>query len=251
MRRACTAAGAVACAAVLAASGCTGTGAAAGIGASRPAAEGTRPAFEVLSSRAALEGDALRAEDLEPLVAGSVPWRRAEGGEPFAVTTSGAAPRFQREDPVATRTLVRADDGTVTLERQRDAADGAVLVFTSPLVLAPPGLAPGEEPACTSGVVTEREKARDNDGGRAQRTMRIASVDRVRTPMGEFEAVRVDATLAMKVPFASLHRETSTWVRIGVGPVAVRSDERILVMGVVPRNRTETRVRLPEGGRAP
>jgi hypothetical protein len=146
---------------------------------------------------------------------------------------------------------VRADDGAVSLERQRDATDGAVLVFTSPLLLAPARLAPGEEPASTSGIVTEREKARDNDGGRAQRTMRIASVDRLRTPLGEFEAVRVDATLAMKVPFASLRRETSTWVRPGIGPVAVRSDERVLVMGVVPRNRTETRVRLPEGGGAP
>ena len=59
------------------------------------------------------------------------------------------------------------------------------------------------------------------------------------------EAVRVDAALTMKVPFASLRRETSTWVRPGTGPVAVRSDERVLVMGIVPRNRSETRVRLP------
>jgi len=31
--------------------------------------------------------------------------------------------------------------------------------------------------------------------------------------------------------------------------LAVRSDERILVMGIVPRDRRELRVRLPEGGR--
>lgn len=249
MSRVLAAAGVAACATALAAAGCAASGG--GIAGSGAAAETARPAFEVISSRPAREGDALRAEDLEPLAVGSVRWRRAEGGEPFCVKTTGTAPRFEREDPVATRTLVRADDGTVSLERQRDATDGAVLVFTSPLLLAPARLAPGEEPASTSGIVTEREKARDNDGGRAQRTMRIASVDRVRTPMGEFDAVRVDATLAMKVPFASLRRETSTWVRAGVGPVAVRSDERVLVMGVVPRNRTETRVRLPEGGGAP
>lgn len=210
-----------------------------------------RPAFEVLSSRAPSAGDALAAGELEPLEAGSARWQRIEGGEPFEVVTEGTAPRFTRTDPVATRTLARGEDGSVTLERQRDAADGAVLVFTAPLVLAPARIAPGEEPSCASGVITERDAARDNDGGRAQRSMRIASVDRVRTPLGEFEAVRVDATLSMKVPFASLRRESSTWVRRGTGPVAVRSDERVLVMGVVPRNRSETRVRLAAPGAAP
>lgn len=224
--------------------------------ASRPgpvpaAAERGGPPFEVRSSRAPGAADTLSAEELEPLEVGAVRWQRIEGGEPFEVVTAGALPRFTRTDPVATRTLVRGEDGAVTLERQRDASDGAVLVFTAPLLLAPARIAPGEEPSCASGVITEREDARDNDGGRAQRSMRIASVDRVRTPLGEFEAVRVDATLSMKVPFASLRRESSTWVRRGTGPVAVRSDERVLVMGVVPRNRSETRVRLPGPGGAP
>lgn len=216
-----------------------------------PAAAPAGPAFEVLSSRAPAAADALRADELEPLVPGTVRWQRTGGGAPFEVVTEGAAPRFTRTDPVASRTLVRGEDGAVTLERQRDASDGAVLAFTAPLVLAPARLAPGEEPSCASGVITERDAARDNDGGRAQRSMRIASVDRVRTPLGEFDAVRVDATLSMKVPFASLRRESSTWVRRGDGPVAVRSDERVLVMGVVPRNRTETRVRLAAPGGAP
>lgn len=204
--------------------------------------------FEVLSSRAPAASDALRPSELEPLEPGVVRWQRTDGTAPFDVTTAGAHPRFTRTDPVATRTITRSADGAVSLERQRDASDGATLVFSAPLLLAPPVLAPGEEPNSTSVVVTEREQVRDNEGGRAQRSLRIASVDRVRTPLGEFEAVRVDATLSMKVPFASLRRETSTWVRPGFGPIAVRSDERVLVMGVVPRNRSETRVRLPASG---
>lgn len=237
----------IAVAAILAAAG----GCASPRRAGDPAPEPVRPAFEVLSSRAPAAADSLRADEIEPLEPGSARWQRTDGSGAFEVATSGTSPRFTRTDPVATRTIARAEDGTVTLERQRDAADGATLVFTAPLLLAPPRLAPGEEPSCSSGVITERDQARDNDGGRAQRSMRIASVDRVRTPLGEFEAVRVDATLSMKVPFASLRRESSTWVRRGTGPVAVRSDERVLVMGVVPRNRAETRVRLPSAGVAP
>lgn len=215
-----------------------------------PAAMRDAGAFEVLASRAPAPRDVLRAEDIEPLAAGTVRWMSTDGGQPFEVSTEAVPPRFERRDPVATRTLARTADGGVALERQEDASDGAVLVFTGPLLLAPAELAPGDEPNSTSGVITERGTARDNDGGRAQRSLRIASVDRVRTPLGEFEAVRVDAALTMKVPFASLRRETSTWVRPGTGPVAVRSDERVLVMGIVPRNRSEMRVRLPGTGSA-
>ena len=215
-----------------------------------PAAMRDAAAFEVLSSRAPAPSDALRAEDIEPLAEGSVRWLATDGGQPFEVSTEAVPPRFERRDPVATRTLARMADGGVALERQKDASDGAVLVFTGPLLLAPAQLAPGDEPSSTSGVITERGSARDNGGGRAQRSLRIAWGERVRTPLGEFEAVRVDAALTMKVPFASLRRETSTWVRPGTGPVAVRSDERVLVMGIVPRNRSETRVRLPGAGGA-
>jgi len=240
-------AGPLAAAALAACAGCTS---APGGPHDAPAPMRDAGAFEILASRAPSAADALRADDIEPLAAGSVRWLTTDGGPPFEVSTEEVPPRFERRDPVATRTLARTADGGVALERQRDASDGAVLVFTGPLVLAPARLAPGDEPTSTSGVITERGQARDNDGGRAQRSLRIASVDRVRTPLGEFDAVRVDAALTMKVPLASLRRETSTWVRPGTGPVAVRSDEQVLVMGIVPRNRSETRVRLSATGGA-
>jgi hypothetical protein len=210
-----------------------------------------RPTFEVLVSRTPDPAATVRAGELEPMGAGRQRWQRTDATEPFEVRTEPVGEGVTRTDPRGTRTLRVTPDGSVGLVSQRDAADGAMTIFDPPLPLAPPALHAGEEPAASARITTERAGTRADDGGHANRTVRIAAVERIRTPLGEFDAVRVDAVFAMKMAFASLRRETSTWIRPGDGPVAVRSDERILVMGIVPRNTAETRVRLPGGGGAP
>ena len=209
------------------------------------------PEFTVLASRAPDAATALEAAELEPSRAGSARWQRTDARESFEVRTGREGNAVVRTEPRATRELAVAADGTVVLVAQRDAADGARTVFEPPMAIAPALLRAGEEPTASSAVSTERPGVKRDEAGDAHRSVRIASLDRVRTPLGEFDAVRVDAVFSMKVPFASMRRETSTWVRPGDGPVAVRSDERILVMGIVPRNTAETRVRLPGGGGAP
>jgi hypothetical protein len=205
------------------------------------------PALEVLSSRPARPGDELRAPDIEPLTASSARWAVAGSAGSFEVRTVPAGDAVTRTDSRGERSLAAGPDGSVTLRWQRDRADGARTSFDPPLLLAPPVLRPDAPASSASAVRTERAGVADRDDGSAVRDVRIASVDRIRTPLGEFEAVRVDAVLSMKVPFASMRRESSAWIRPGTGPVAVRSDERILVMGVVPRNTSETRVLLPAG----
>jgi hypothetical protein len=208
--------------------------------------------FEVLSSRDPASGAMLASTDCEPLAARRERWARVAGPDeaPKApvvgdVTYEHDGARVVRRDAAGTRVLVRATDGSVALAEQTDASDGSTVRFTPPLLLAPARLAAGDTPSADSQANTSKAGAPDRDPGRAQRSMRLAAAERVRTPLGEFEALRVDATFTMKVPFASMRRETSTWVVPGRGPVATRSDERILVMGIVPRNRTETRVLLP------
>lgn len=203
-------------------------------------------AFEVLGSSAPGERLAIDAATLEPLAPGVARWQVIGAGE-LAVTTVATPDGATRSEPRAVRTLSRAADGAVRLDSQTDVADGSTTRFDPPVVLAPGVLRTGEEPAYGAAVITERGEMRDREGS-AQRSIRIAAVDRVRTPLGEFDAIRVDSVFAMKMRYASLRRETSTWVRAGVGPVAVRSEERILVMGVVPRKTSETRVLLPSTG---
>ena len=207
----------------------------------------TPPAtFEVLGSAAPGAELAIDASTLEPVTPGVTRWQVVGAGE-LAVTTAATADGATRSEPRAVRMLTRAPDGAVLLDSQTDVADGSTTRFDPPVVLAPGVLRAGEEPACGSAVITERGEMRDRDGS-AQRSLRIAATDRVRTPLGEFEAIRVDSVFTMKMKYASLRRETSTWVRPGVGPVAVRSEERILVMGVVPRKTSDTRVLLPGTG---
>lgn len=208
-----------------------------------------RDPFEVLSTADVPDGTTVAAVDLEPTGAGTMTWEDVETGERFEVRTQAApdAARAVRTDPADERTLSRAADGAVALVSQRDRSDGAVTAFEPPLELAPAALAAGTEHRAESRAAVTRRAGGSSDSGRAVRTARLAAVDRIRTPLGTFDAPRVDVRFELEVPFAHLTRQTSTWIRPGEGPVAVRSEERILVMRVVPRERRSIRVRVPEG----
>ena len=208
-----------------------------------------RDPFEVLSTADAPAGTTVAAAELEPVAVGRATWEDVESGARFEVRTEAAAiPACTvRTDPADERTLRRATDGAVALVSQRDRADGAVTAFDPPLELAPPALAAGAERRVESRATVTRRAGGSSDGGRATRIARLAAVDRVRTPLGTFDAPRIDVRFELDVPFARLTRQTSTWVRPGDGPVAVRSEERVLVMGIVPRERRSIRVRLPDG----
>lgn len=234
-------------------------GACAGTGAGRdgPGPVGD-PSFTVLRSAPAPADALLRAGDAEPLNDGTVRWAILPGvaGARAALRTerteSSAGGGWTRTSDDGTRTLARDADGTVRLVRQRDAKDGSTTAFRPPLAIAPATLGTAADFASEAAVDVTRGTVAEPDAGKAQRTMRVAGMDRVRTPLGEADALRVETTFTMKVPFASLRRDTVTWIVNGRGPVAVRVDERVLVMGVVPRDRHETRVRMPaEPGDAP
>jgi hypothetical protein len=210
--------------------------------------------FAVLRAGEAPAGTSVAASDAEPLHAGTVRWAVLPASGTGAATNADERTeplpdgRFRRTTPDAIRTLSTAADGTVRLDEQVDAKDGASTLFEPPLPIAPPRLETGHDFASDAAVAVLRGAVREREGGRAQRTMRVAGTDRIATPLGEQDAVRIETTFTMKVPFASLRRDVATWVVRGTGPVAVRIDERILVMGVVPRDRHEVRVRLPAAG---
>lgn len=209
------------------------------------------PGFAVLRSGPAPADAELRAADAEPLAAGTVRWAilpEAAGGraaERSERTERAADGGWLRTAEDGTRTLAQDADGTVRLVRQQDAKDGSTTEFRPPLAIAPPTLGAAADFASDAAVGVTRGAVAEPDAGKAQRTMRIAGLDRVRTPLGEWDALRVETTFTMKVPFASLRRDTVAWVVRGRGPVAARVDERVLVMGIVPRDRHEMRVRMP------
>lgn len=223
--------------------------------ATKPVASDNGAFFAVLSERAPQTDAQVPSSNLEPTRATIERWGVVGADTAFevrmSVTGNEDNERWSRSEPSTTRVLGRSKAGEVTLIEQTDSSDGSTTRFLQPLVLAPTVLRAGEECTSTSVVVTVRGDAVDNEGGRAQRSMKLASEDRIQTPLGECNALRIDSVFTMKVPFASMRRETSIWVRAGDGPVAIRSVEKILVMGVVPRNRSETRVRLPATGLTP
>ena len=209
------------------------------------------PAFEVLRQSPAPADATVRSQDAEPLAEGTSHWatlpERAGGRPAVHAERTERTPdgRWTRTADDGVRTLARDAEGTVRLLSQRDTKDGSTTDFRPPLAIAPPELGAAVDFASEATVGVTRGTVAEPDAGKAQRTVRLAGLDRVRTPMGEADALRTETTFTMKVPFASLRRDTTTWVVRGTGPVAVRVDERVLVMGVVPRDRHETRVRLP------
>ena len=221
----------------------------------KPVANDNGAFFDVLSERTPQTDAQVLSSNVEPTRATIERWGVVGEATAFevrmSVTGNEDNERWTRSEPSATRVMARSKTDEVTLIEQTDSSDGSTTRFLQPLVLAPAVLRAGEECTSTSVVVTVRGDAVDNEGGRAQRSMNLASEDRIRTPLGECNALRIDSVFTMKVPFASMRRETSTWIRPGDGPVAIRSVEKILVMGVVPRNRSETRVRLPATGLTP
>ena len=223
--------------------------------ATKPVANDNGAFFAVLSEQTPQTVAQVLSSTLEPTRATIERWGVVGEATAFevrmSVTGNEDNERWTRSEPSATRVMARSKTDEVTLIEQTDSSDGSTTRFLQPLVLAPAVLRAGEECTSTSVVVTVRGDAVDNEGGRAQRSMKLASEDRIRTPLGECNALRIDSVFTMKVPFASMRRETSTWVRAGDGPVAFRSVEKFLVMGVVPRNRSETRVRLPATGLTP
>lgn len=207
--------------------------------------------FTLLSEGPAPAGTQISARDLEGLTPGTLAWQVAPAtGAPrcVAIETSQAPDgRWRRTGPDGTRMMAIAANGAVSMEEQTDAKDGATTLFEPALLLAPPTLGLGDEAPADSTLTIVRGKTHDRNGGRARRTARIMGIDRVRTPLGEFDAVRVETAFALKAPYASLRKDATVWVRPGTGPIATFIDERVLVMGVIPRDRREALVRMPPG----
>ena len=72
----------------------------------------------------------------------------------------------------------------------------------------------------------------ERDRGVGERTTRIGRAERIRTPLGEFQTMRVETKFEAVLRFAKAQRFTTLWIAAGIGPVAEEWRARVTVMGI-------------------
>lgn len=224
--------------------------------------EQVRPIVEI---RGAAQPASIAAEDLALTAVGGTRWQRVDAQwrplttPPVELVTStvdegDAGRRVEGIDDSIDFLAFRAD-GSLQLRRTESVGDDARTTFDPPLLLAPRTLSTdGDFESNASMRVASLTKQRERDKGSANRTVRVVRGERVRTPIGEWDATVVESVFSATLDMAVVTHRTSVWIVPGVGPVIERWESTVKVLGVpVPRDRgTAVRIApLPAPDRLP
>lgn len=138
-----------------------------------------------------------------------------------------------------------ANNGDISLVAVEAPNDQAISIFTPPLILAPRQMHMGEIFASSSSMrVDWMDDRGERDRGIGERTTRIVGAEKVRTPLGEFQTMRVETKFEALLRFAKAQRSTTLWIAAGIGPVAEEWHGRVTVMGIPISNDVGTAVRI-------
>lgn len=141
--------------------------------------------------------------------------------------------------------LRRGNDGELLLVAVEAPNDKAISIFTPALVLAPRQMHMDEIFLSSSSMrVDWMDDRGERDRGVGERTTRIVRAERIRTPLGEFQTMRVETKFEAVLRFAKAQRSTTLWIAAGIGPVAEEWHGRVTVMGIQISNDAGTAVRI-------
>lgn len=142
--------------------------------------------------------------------------------------------------------LRRRADGGLTLLSVDTPSEDSRSVFESGLTYAPDELMAGATVESASPMrVTLLSSQRERSSGRAKRTMRIVGTAAVEVSGEPLEATVVETEFDARLDAARAQRRATLYVVRGRGVVAERWEERVVVLGIFPRNSSETTVALP------
>ncbi len=139
------------------------------------------------------------------------------------------------------------DNGDISLVAVEAPNDQAISIFTPPLVLAPRQMHMNEIFASSSEMrVNWMDDRGERDRGIGERTTRIVRAERIRTPLGEFETMRVETKFEAVLRYAKVQRSTTLWIAADIGPVAEEWRGQVSVLGIPISNDAGTAVRISE-----
>ncbi len=141
--------------------------------------------------------------------------------------------------------LRRGNDGELLLVAVEAPNDQAISIFTPALVLAPRQMHMDEIFASSSSMrVDWMDDGGERDRGVGERTTRIVRAERIRTPLGEFQTMRVETKFEAVLRLANAQRSTTVWIAAGIGPIAEEWRARVTVMGIQISNEVGTAIRI-------
>ncbi|MBX3355562.1 MAG: hypothetical protein KF724_07680 [Phycisphaeraceae bacterium] len=213
------------------------------------------PGFEVLSSGPPTAE--VRGGDLLPPIDDEVEWTilLAKGpgagapGETLTVrselvnASAGAVKVHEGADQ--TLHLLGVGKSITTMPSTDAHRDEAVSRFSPPLLVASATVAPSGVVEGNADMVVEAmgKSGRERDRGTATRRLQFTADETIRTGLGELACKRVEIHFHAKLRFAEAEVRTTRWILPGVGPVAEEEHERIVVLGLIPRESSRVMTR--------
>ena len=141
--------------------------------------------------------------------------------------------------------LSQGKDDEISLVAVEAPHDQAISYFTPPLILAPSQMHLEDLFASSSSMRVDWMDGRgERDRGIGERTARVVRGERIRTPLGEFETMRVETKFEATLRFAKAQRTNTLWVAAGIGVIAEEWRGRVTVMGIPISNDVGTAVRI-------
>lgn len=139
-------------------------------------------------------------------------------------------------------------NGFLQLVQTDSPRDDARTTFDPPLLLAPREVR-GEDEFISDATmrVVSLTTQRERDKGSARRKLRIVRGERIRTPLGEWNATVVESVFTATLGMAVATHRTTLWIVPEIGPVMERWEASVQVLGLpVPRDRgTAVRIDPP------
>jgi len=169
--------------------------------------------------------------------------RRTVAIEPSA---DGTMALTETGDAGVERTVLRRRaDGGLTLLSVDTPSEDSRSVFEAGLAWAPDELVAGATVESASPMrVTLLSSQRERSSGRARRTMRIVGTAAVDVSGEQLEATVVETEFEARLDAARAQRRATLYIVRGRGVVAERWEERVVVLGIFPRDSSETTVAL-------
>lgn len=213
--------------------------------------------FQILSTSPA-QG-VVTAKDIYPMQVGERRLRVIEGEitsgdessstQVLSATTELRAQFTKAEDHARTEYLSVDAQGNVVMNAVIETKDNALSLFDPPMAIAFAELKPGEERRVESKmrVVDVKSRTHERESGKAVRTITYKSDQRIRTPLGDFDAKRVEVHFVATLKLANADEQSTLWIVPGMGIVAEQTTEEIKVLGLAGRKSTRTLLLVTEG----
>ncbi|MCE9618531.1 MAG: hypothetical protein K8R92_01315 [Planctomycetes bacterium] len=194
----------------------------------------------------------VEAKDLYPAAEGTSLWRVESGadeGDVIEMKVSRAADgAWSIEEPGQRVTRLQwNEDGSCAMHGVDSLTERTRSVFDPPLPMCPTRLTSASPFESSSAMrVESTDTGKERDRGPAARTLTIEGKANITTELGTFDCTVVTMQFTAALRHAAVERSVTIWSAQGIGPIAERTREKVVVLGLFPRTADRLLVKISE-----